>query len=104
MIQQPSMGILTKLSHIENMVQKQILLLQLGNKKMFLAQATVMATLGARGFSCMVSGVGHVCIGDLGAHAVAFGRRSISTCCVREKTSGTQGMSWLTFFKIHTTW
>ena len=36
---------------------------------MFLAQATVMATLCARGFSCTVSGVGHVCIGDLGAHA-----------------------------------
>ena len=53
-------------------------------------------TLGARGFSCAVSGIGHVCIGDprFAARAgvsAAEAKRSISVRCAREKTTGTQG-------------
>ena len=48
-------------------------------------------TLGARGFSCAVSGVGHVFIVTRAAKA----KRRISVRRAREKTPGTQGIFFI---------
>ena len=50
-------------------------------------------SLGARGFSCAVSGFGQVLKSDppLSEHMSACGRRNEAPRYTREKTSGTQG-------------
>ena len=48
-------------------------------------------TLGARGFSCAVSGFGQVLKSDPREHVSACGRRNEAPRRRREKTSGTQG-------------
>ena len=52
------------------------------------------STLGARGFSCAVSGVGHVFV------VTREAKRRIFVRCAREKSSGTQGMRAADFAEI----
>ena len=62
----------------------------------------LLATLGARGFSCAVSGFGQAgrsslhrsCLRPSAEHVSACGRRNEVPCRTREKTSGTQGTFW----------
>ena len=50
------------------------------------------STLGARGFSCAVSGFGQVkFLRPLAEHLPAYGRQNEASRRTREKTSGTQG-------------
>ena len=59
-------------------------------------------TLGARGFSCVVSGFGQVLKSDPPEHVSACGGRSEAPRCAREKTSGTQGKALTLFKKVQT--
>ena len=59
-------------------------------------------TLGARGFSCVVSGFGQVLKSDPPEHVSACSGRSEAPRCEREKTSGTQGKALTLFKKVQT--
>ena len=74
--------------------QEELSALRIGEK---LETNVAATTLGARGLSCVVSNVGHVCIMIRFASA-AEAKRSISVRRAREKSSGTQGRRREIFF------
>ena len=56
--------------------------------------------LGARGFSCAVSGFGQVLLSDHAEVSSACGRRNEGPRRTQEKTSGSQGKAFWSFFYI----